>query len=551
MFSKFHKIFACFTEAEREIFQGTAIIFLLSLFLNGANAFYKGTTVAPVGGGTYTEGVVGQPITINPLLTGGNEPDRDLTELLFADLARLVQTIKSTDGGRLWNVSLKPDLHWSDGTPITSDDIIFTLTAIQDPETHSSLFGTWHGVTVERLGEREVRFTLKTPYAFFKDNLSAFKIVPAHLFDAVPPQNLRLSDFNLEPVGSGPYAFAGFEKRKDGFFTSYHLVANPSFNGAEPLIREFIFRFFQNYEEAIAAFNRHEVDGIGGLSPTNLAEIKIADQLHEIKIPRYYAIFMNQSAAAPLKDRVIRTALASATDRATMITRALGGRGIPIIGPLYPGIEGYDPTLTPPSFSIDEAIKLLDANGWLPGDDGIRVKKVGADHLRLAFELVVPDIEFLVESAKVIVDDWKKLGIAVTPLITNPADVTSDAVKSRNYQLLLFGNVMRENPDIFSFWHSSERFYPGLNLSLYENKVVDRLLETVRQEPDPVARRSSLTKLQKLITDDIPAIFLFSPNYLYAAPKNLGGFTDDLITTPANRFENITSWYLKTARIFK
>ena len=554
MFSKLHKIFDALTDAEREIFQGAMVIFLVSLALNAANAFYKGTTVTPVQGGSYSEGIVGQPIAVNPLLAGSKDPDRDLVALTFARLTDLSEEIKPAPDGQIWTLRLKRNLNWSDGEPLTADDVLFTIHTIQNPDAHAPLFSTWHGVVLERISEREIRFVLKVPYAFFKTNLDELRVAPQHIFGAVPPENLRLSDFNLEPVGSGPYAFGGFEKRRDGFISTLRLVTNERFVGEKPLIPEFRFRFFTNYHDAINAFNHREIDGLGGLTNADLGAVQVTHELHEVRLPRYYAIFTNPNTAAPLKEKEVRQALARATDRAGIISGVLHGHGISVLGPILPGIEGYDQKqerATEHAFFPSEAKAILEKAGWLPGEDGVRTKKVGGNRLRLAFELTVPDLDFLVETAQRVKDDWAHIGVALTLVTLNPADIANETVHTRNYQLLLFGNVMKLNPDIFSFWHSSERFFPGLNLALYENKTVDRLLESLRRDFDPSSRKISIQKLEDIIAEDTPAIFLFSPNYLYVTPKDLGGFDTDLMASPPDRFRGAEHWYLKTARVFK
>jgi len=552
MFSKLNSIFYSFTNLERRIFQGTLLIFLVTFFLNGANAFYKTTVLEPIEGGRYIEGVVGQPIALNPILAANNDIDRDLIEILFGDITELAETITVDDEKLVWTVKLKEDLLWSDGQPITADDIIFTLESIQNPETHSGVFATWQGIVVQKLSQKEVRFTLKTPYVFFLDNLSTLKIAPEHIFGAIPPANLRLSDYNFEPVGNGPYRVTGYEKNKDGFIHTYHLAANELYIGEKPLIQDFTFKFYPSFETAITAFNKKEIDGLGGLSISNTQSLNIGHQIKEVRIPRYYAIFLNQSTSLPLKDDVVRKALKAATDTKTMVREALDNRAYVSYGPILPGIEGYDATLeTIPTTSFNAAAQLLEDDGWIMGEDGIREKTISGNIVRLSFEIIVPDIDYLVSTAQLLEADWKKIGVELILVIMSPSEVSNTAIRNRNYQMLIFGNILKNNPDIFSFWHSSERFRPGLNLSLYNNEDVDGILESIRRDFNTESRLQNIQKLQSYITEDNPAIFLFSPFYLYAAPKNLGGFTTDLITTPSNRFDGITKWYLKTARVFK
>ena len=552
MFSKFHKLVGALSAKERQIFQGASLVFLLSFFLNGANVFYKTTTLSPIEGGSYIEGVVGQPIAINPLITGSNEVDRDLIALLFSPLKDLAEEIKVSDDKKTWTVKLVEGAAWSDGEPLTADDVVFTLETIQNPDAASPLMNAWQGVSAERVSSREVRIVLKNPYAFFEGSLGGLSVVPEHIFGAIPAANLRLSDYNLEPIGSGPYAFLNYEKRKDGFIKGYHLGINPHFKGSAPLIKNFSFAFFGSYDEAIDAFNRREIQGLGGLSSTYAGNIKVAHELHEITIPRYYAIFLNPAASVELKDVNVRRALSRSVDKEAIIASALNGKGIPINGPLHPNLAGYDPGAAAGlSFSREEAAALLDKAGWILNSEGVREKEINKEKHTLEFHIVIPDIDFLKKTGELVVEDWKRIGVTVTPVILSPSEISNKTIKNKDYQMILFGNILKADPDIFSFWHSSERFRSGLNLSFYENKTVDGLLEGVRREFSEDVRRDDLKKIQEEIASDAPAVFLFSPNYLYVSPRTLGGFDERFIESPSKRFENVEQWYLKTARVFK
>ena len=200
MFYKIAYILRSLSKAERIIFFIASAIFAVSASVWIVYLYYTNTVPTPIRGGPYTEGVFGQPVAINPLISSENEADRDLMALTFASLADLAETIKIDDTKKIWTITLRPDLKWSDGETLTSDDVVFTIGVLQDSENRS-----WQGVSVERLSEREFRFNLKNSYAFFADNLKNLLIAPQHIFDNIPPQNYRLSNFNLEPVGSGPY----------------------------------------------------------------------------------------------------------------------------------------------------------------------------------------------------------------------------------------------------------------------------------------------------------------------------------------------------------
>lgn len=554
MFSRFHHIFDALTRRERRAFGGAALIGFAAFALWSSHVFYSRTTQTPAEGGSYTEGIVGQPIALNPLIADSNEPDHDLIELLYAPLGDLTTAIQANDDHKIWTVTLKPDLRWSDGEPLTSDDILFTIGAIQNPETRSALLFTWQGIVVERLGEREVRFLIKTPYAFFEENVLELRLVPEHIFGAIPRANLHLSTYNLEPVGSGPYAFAAYTKRKDGFITNYSLQANPFYAREKALIQEFEFRFFTYAEEAVKAFNRKEIDGLGGLDRQRLTELKTGHAVRAFPMPRYYAIFLNQAVGVPFTYPEVRAALTFAVDRKELVKRVFGEYATPALGPFPPQFLSADTvskeTNDSEQHSFEEAERLLEEKGWKKNESGIRVKTVKKESIPLTFEMVVPRISFLMEAAEFIQSSFRRLGAEVTLAVLPPGDVSSDIIKSRQYQALLFGNILRHTPDVFSFWHSAERFHPGLNLALFENKTADALLESIRREFNPETRRTLLGDFTELIAEEKPAIFLFSPEYIYVHPKNLGGLEEASLGSGTERFRNASTWFLKTARVF-
>lgn len=542
MFLRLSKLFSSLTKTERYIFSGAAIILIVASFFFLAQKFYDNAIEAPVSGGHYTEGVVGQPTTLNPLLVGGNEADRDLAELLFANLTNIAEEINSSEDYKTWNIILKEDLRWSDGETLTTADIVFTIEMIQNPDTQSPLFATWNGIATERLSDKEIRLSVRNPYAFFQDNLNNLKIAPKHIFANIPPSNLRLSNFNLEPVGNGPYKFISYERNKDGFITKYHLKANELYAKNKPYIEFFTIKFFKNQKEALDDFNRKEIDGLGAIDPRKFDELKISHQSYSLNTPRYYAIFLNQSAHPALKNKAVRNALAQSVNKSQIISSVFNNHAMLVNGPILSIIDGYDPSVYENSSADLDAIKKsLDKAEWKVNE------KTG---YRMEFNLAVPQIQFLIDAAESIKKDWEQIGIKLDYTVSD-ANGINEIIKIRNYQMVLFGNILRSNPDTFSFWHSSERFYPGLNLAVYNNKKVDDVLESIRKELDAENREKKLSQLQEIIYSDSPAIFLFSPNYIYAVPKNMGGFKMEILVLPSDRFKQVNEWYLKTARVLK
>ena len=224
-----------------------------------------------------------------------------------------------------------------------------------------------------------------------------------------------------------------------------------------------------------------------------------------------------------LADKDIVKALNLAVNKQEIIDKIFAGKAIMANGPILPVISGYNNLSNPENeFSIEKANEILDKAGWTANPEtNIREKNKSKQAEQLEFSIIVPQIPFLAETAEIIKNNWEKIGIKLNTIAINPSDITNEILKNRNYEMILFGNILKNNPDIFAFWHSSQRFYPGLNLSLYENKKIDSLLESIRKNPDENSRKEELSQLQKTMGEDSPAIFLYSPLYIYIAPKIL------------------------------
>lgn len=547
MLNNLKKIWSALSASERYMIYSAASILVAALIVNNLLIIRESSVEAPLAGGNYREGVMGQPTFINPVIAGSNDADRDLVRLIFSNVNDLAESVSVNENGKIWTIRLKENLVWHDGEPLTTDDVIFTVNSIQDRDSNSPLFRTWQGVVTERVSLRELRMLIRTPYAFFENNLDELFIIPKHIFNDVPPANFRLSDYNLKPIGSGPFKFVNFETRRDGFITEFALKRNEKYFDEKPLIENLVVKFYSDEDRVINAFNGRQIDGFGGLNPSKLNMVKIRYDLHQISMPRYYAVFFNTNINPALNDKNVRLALNKATDKKTLVENTFNGYGKIVSGPLPPfNFEEEE-------FSIEEAAAILEAGGWLPDkeDGGIRYKQLKDGIIKLDFVLITPQIDFLAKTAQALKYDWEKIGVRLNVLLLDPRGIVTDRIQARDYEMLLFGNILNNIPDLFSFWHSSEKYFPGLNLSLYSNKTADALLESIRGSLNPEKREGDLATLQSLIQNDAPAVFLYSPDYLYISIPALGGFDEKFITTPAHRLNNIEKWHTKSIRVLQ
>lgn len=579
--NKLKKIFLAFSDKERKIFLIAAVLVIVSGLVLIIAAVRGATKAMPTRGGEYIEGFLGQPAAVNPV-SATSDVDKSLTRLVFAKLEDLASQIELDKSGLFWKVRLKEDLVWTDGKPLTSDDVVFTIQKIQDESAQSPLISKWRGVGAERISELEVQ--LRTPgqapileiqrakargesLNFSTGQASALEyeiknlyLLPKHIFNDVPPINWRLSDYNLSPVGSGFYRFKNYDKDRRGFITRYELEINPDYPGETALIENISFKFYQDKESLVAAFNRGMISGAGGLDPQEVGNINRPFEKLSFPSPNYYAVFINQSKNTILKDIAVRKALSLSTPREALVKEVLGGDGQIASGPVVQGV-GSDSLAAQDK---DGAIQALESAGWRiysPSDGvgvgvdnslpGVRQKTINKTKVNLEINLTAPEIPFLTATADKLKAEWEGIGFKVNVSKAPEGEALDNMIKNRDYEMLLYGNFLGDDLDLTSFWRSTERFYPGLNLSLYSNKAVDVLLDKLGQNPTQQDRESTLEQIQSLIAQDYPAIFLYSPNYVLVAENDLKGIQGKLVTDPADRFKESYKWNLKTVRVLK
>jgi peptide/nickel transport system substrate-binding protein len=554
--SFFKKIYFALTKKERLGFLVCSAIAGASFVVIMGILIAQATTAIPTQGGNYAEGMLGQPEYVNPV-TAQSEIDLALVKLIYQNVDDVADNISASPDGLTWTVHLKDGVTWQDGQQLTSDDIIFTVQSIQNQGANSPLAASWQGVTVNRVSELELTFTLSNPYAFFGDNLANLYIVPKHIFADVPVGNWRLSDYNLRPIGSGPYKFVSYGEQQDGFISSYQLVTWNGYSGNQPLIPNLAVNFYPNSTSLINAFNAGAIDGFGGVTSDELTSIERPYDVVAWPTPSYYAVFFNTSKNLALQDNLVREALSLAVDRDALVSNTLGSYGSTDYGPIPPSAKYYSPTAasanasTTPS-SISAASALLQQDGWVAASSSaFRAKTIGKTSIPLEINLTVPDISFLIATAQTLQADWQSIGVATTIATDTPANIVSNDITNRAYESLLFGNVLGPSSDLYSFWDSSQRFPPGLNLAIYDNPNVDRLIENARENLSDASRTIEYATAQTDIINDNPAIFLYSPDYLYVSDKSIQGISPSLLVDPSDLSRAIPNWYLNTARVLK
>ena len=536
------------------------LVILLAIFgfLGGAvwwgtRNYLDSTIVVPEEGGAFKLGLVGQPRYVNPLLSPTSDVDMDLSTLVFSSLFKLdknsqlygdlAESVSVSEDQKTYTVVLKPDLSWHDGDPLTASDVIFTIKAIQDPNWQSPLNLGFKGVTVEQIDERTLTLTLQEVYAPFQSTLT-FGILPEHLWASVPGSNASLAELNTKPIGSGPYKFEELTKDKTGTIKRFYLVANETYHAGRPYIDTIDVTFYDAPEDLVQAYQDNDVDTVGGIPIDGKASVENGHTaVLSLGLPRYDALFINANSNNYIRPAEVRQALSHAIKKSELVGQVLKGNGASVHSPLVPGSLGYTADTKVYGYDPEKAKQLLTDDGW-ESRDGRWYK----DEDRLIVEIVTADTAENRAVAEMIKGFWEAIGIETVIVNAPIAELQQTYIRERTYQTLLFGEVTGADPDLYPFWHSTQIADPGLNLTSFSDEDLDKLLEEARQTTDPAARAAKQTEISKLLAEEVHAIFLYSPQYLMAVRDKLKGIDLQTITTPADRLNDVSSWYIKTKR---
>lgn len=546
----------------------TALALLVAIILSGAGWvwywYVQNTTVIPRYGGNYSEALAGEPQFINPILISTNDVDRDLSVLIYSGLMKydtegntvpdLAEKYEVSEDGLTYTFYLRKDVKWHDGEPFNADDVLFTVNAILNPDYGSPLRLSWQGINAEKRDDYTVVFKLPKPHFQFLDK-TTLGILPRHIWSAVDPKNINLADANLKPVGTGPFVFNKFTKDKLGNIISFSLNANEKYYNGRPYIDTMELYFYEDENAALDAYKKGETMGLSYVSPKNRDQAATYNtEIHKLKIPKYFSVFFNQSRNKALADKNVRAALLYAADKDEIISAIFKNNAAPVDSPVLPWLSSYNDNVKKYEFSDEMAVKIFEDNGWKDKNgDGIREKIVGTDKepTNLEITLVTSDFTDHVQAGEILKKQWSAIGVKVNLENYVIDELKQKIIKQRKYDALLFGEVLSQNPDPYVFWHSSQKKDPGLNLSAYDDKTADQLLETARQAKSSGENEAALKKFQEVIMDDAPALFLYSPDYLYAVSKKVKNIGVKNINVPSRRFSGIEKWYIETQRIKK
>jgi peptide/nickel transport system substrate-binding protein len=499
-----------------------------------------------IGGAQFTEGLVvaERPMSLDPFVDASDPAVVDVGHLLYRSLLKLDSTGYPADdlaaswsvsaNGLVYTVVLRPNLEWSDGSTITAGDVVATERfAVSAQASDADLASALLGVKVSASGST-ITFTLPSPRSSFAATLTEMPVLPLGNLNAS-----ALTFYETHPTvplpTSGPYDV------QSAAALAVVLQANPHAT-ARPNIKTYELRLFLRFSDAEYAFSQGSIDALLASTPEELSTLMHLKgaQAESMTTPSFVDMMFNERVPA-LASSVVRHAIGIAINRSAIVAGALDGRGgviqtgpfsggIPWVGP--PAIEAISPTV---------AASVLQANGWIPGPDGVRHN--GSS--RLAFSLAVPNINPLPVVAHEVATQLAAIGIQITVTTMNPESFLTGTLDSGHFQLAIDAWNPVPDPDVSAFWRSNAAPPHGYNVSAGEpDPFLDAALDMLAESPTRSIRIQAAGQVAALVADDAPAAFLYTPkvSMVFRAPAPVAPMP--AIGPESSRYQDIASWQL-------
>jgi peptide/nickel transport system substrate-binding protein len=572
------------TRRDRGVIAGLVLLFGLIVGGVAAPALTQSPTGSPGPSGfpgesrPYREGILGVAESVNPL-TAQTRADRDLVALVFSGLVALgpdgslvpglARDWEVDEAGEVWTFDLRPEARWHDDTPVTADDVAFTVGILQDPDYSGPGAASWRDVTVEAVDERTVRFVLSTPLGGFLQAATQ-PIVPAHLLADVPVEDLAADPFGRNPIGSGPFRLVTLD--------ADHAVLTPYVPGeggsgvpgsgepGDPLATPDLevpprplaylagieLQFFADAPSLAAAYEAGDLDAASGLPVSEASRLGAGPGSRLVRYPTSIltAVVFNLRMTHPeFRDARVRLALLRGTDRAGILDEAFGGNAVTADVPISPASWAYDAASgKATSYDRTASTAALAAAEWKASDG--RWLRPGSDK-PVAFDLLSPDnatnpTAFL--TAASVAGDWQRLGLDVRHVALPPVELVANRLRTGEFAAAVIDVNIGLDPDLYPLLASTQTTSQGVNLAGLQDPALDRLLEAARGPGSADERKAAYDALEKVLAARQYLLPIAFRDEVVVVRDTVVGPVPRHISAPNDRFWDVLTWRLAGGR---
>ena len=507
-------------------------------------------TEAFVAGGDYTEAVLGEVNSMNPLYAATNA-EKTLSRLLFANIvspdatghskADLAKSVKMDKSGKVWTVELRDKIFWSDGEPILADDLIYTVDLIRDKTAKTTISADFSNVTTKKIDDRTVEFNLPAPYVDFMDTLE-FPVVPKHILGDISPALVYESNFSTNPVCSGPFTLNAMQMASSASLNTrtIYLNRNTRYFLSDTKLENFTLKTYQKQEDIISALNASEATATAELGVDSSEKLDKDIRLRESLLNGAAFAFFNTESDI-LKNRALRQAIQSGVDMTKVREGIDESRFVN-----YPILNRQEDLSYPalPEYNQDKAKEIIAKAGYKYNKNGKITDKNGKT---LTLRAVVQKRDMLTGTAERFVEELRALGFEVTLDIYDEsqtvADFFSAVVRPREYDVLFYEVDLGVSADPFVYYSSTQASAGGWNFSNYSNNLVDDALLSAHTTTNMNLRKAKYEYFLKAWVNDAPAMGLYQSSLKYYYSDKVQIYSENLqMTDSLDRFNDVRYW---------
>lgn len=488
-------------------------------------------------GGTYIEATLGEVKTLNPLYASTNS-EKTVSKLLFASLSTndysghaglyLAKSITTDDSGRVWTVKLRDGLKWSDGEPLTNEDVIFTVNLIKNPLVNSNYSSNLSSVSVRESEEKDLIFELTSANVYFETALD-FPILPKHILEDAKPDLLLEHSFSMKPISSGPFVYNHTQAIGNLGEKSIFLKANENYYKGAPKTESFVVHAFMKSDDIVNALNAGTVTGSSELNGKETERVNMSN-LSERQTSLNYGTFAFLNMER-LPDKNFRKALQQGINMDSVRSVLKGENALN-----YPVLESQVENVNFPELpKLDTNTSKKTIKETLDANENLK---------KLGLSIVTVRSGYLPEVAEKLAEEIRSLGLQANVTVYDQGrDFVLNTLAQRNYDVLVYEIGLGSTPDLFPYYHSTEASQSGHNLSNYRNAIVSDLVLSTRSTMNEELRNKKYENFLNYFVDEVPALGIYQTNMLYLANKNVRTYSqENHLVTSVDRLMDVERW---------